>query len=564
MSDKTMAEFRAKQLVLSPGSTGQSSVRGEVTTPLAILFGITLLVVLIACANISNMLLARGAARSGEMALRLAIGGTRWQLVRQLLTESLLLGAAGGLAGLGVAQLTLRGVSAILPRDGADVFLPHLDLRVVGFAALLAVLTAVAFGLFPALHATRPDLISSIREQGGQPSGGRAAARWRTALATAQIGLALALLASAGLFAKSLANISRVDLGLRTDHLVTFGVSPELNGYAPERSQQYFTRLVDALSATPGVQSVAGAMVPLIAGSNWGNDVGVEGYPKGPDVDNNSRFNEVGAGFFATVGIPILAGREFTTSDVLGAPQVAVVNQAFAKKFGLGANPVGRRMDMGNDSLDIEIVGLAQDAKYSEVKQEVPPLVFLPYAQDRQIGWLSFYVKTAGDPAAMSPVIGRVVQGLDENLPVEQLQTMDTQVRDNVFLDRFMSLFALTFAILATLLAAMGLYGVLAYTVAQRTREFGVRMALGADPGMVRGLVLWQVGRMTLIGGAFGLAGAYGIGRVAQSLLYQLDGTDPVVLLVAALVLSLVAAVAGWMPAHRASRLDPVRALRYE
>jgi len=278
----------------------------------------------------------------------------------------------------------------------------------------------------------------------------------------------------------------------------------------------------------------------------------------------SSRVNEVGAGFFATVGIPILAGREFTTSDVRGAPKVAVVNQAFARKFGLGANPVGRRMDMGNDSLDIEIVGLAQDAKYSEVKQEVPPLVFQPYAQDREVGALSFYVKTTGDPAAFLPVIGRVVQGLDETLPLEELHTMTVQVRDNVFLDRFMTMFALTFALLATLLAAMGLYGVLAYTVAQRTREFGVRMALGADPGMVRGLVLRQVGKMMLIGGAFGLAGAYGIGRVAESLLYELDGTDPLVLLVAAVVLAAVAAVAGWVPAHRASRLDPVRALRYE
>ncbi len=564
MSDKTMAEFKAKQLVLAPGVYGQSSTRKEVATPLAILFGITLLVVLIACANISNMLLARGAARSGEMAVRLAIGGTRGQLIRQLLTESLLLGAAGGVAGLGVAELTLRGVSAMLPQDASAIFQPHLDYRVVIFAAVLAILTAVAFGLFPALHATRPDLISTIREQGGQPSGGRAAARWRTALATAQIGLALALLASAGLFARSMANITRVDLGLQVDHLATFGISPELNGYPPERSQQYFLRVEDALAATPGVQSVAGAMVPLIARSNWGNDVGVEGYPKGPDVDNNARFNEVGPGFFATVGIPLLAGREFTRSDALGAPKVAVVNQAFAKKFGLGANPVGRRMDMGNDSLDIEIVGLAQDAKYSEVKQEVPPLVYLPTMQDRRLGWMVYYVKTSGDPAAMLPVITRVVQPLDETLPLENLRTMEQQVADNIFLDRFMTVFALTFALLATLLAAMGLYGVLAYTVAQRTREFGVRMALGADPARVRALVLKQVGRMTLVGGAFGLAGAYGIGRVAESLLYELDGTDPVVLLASALLLSLVALLAGWAPAHRAAKLDPVRALRYE
>jgi len=564
MSDKTMADFRAKKLILNPGSVGQSSVRSEASTPLTMLFGITLLVLLIACANISNLLLARGAARSSEMSLRLAIGGSRWQLMRQLLTESVVLGFMGALAGLGVAALTLRGMTAILPQRAASTFSPHLDMRVIAFTALLAVVTAVLFGLFPALHGTRPDLIASIREQGGQTSGGRAAARWRTALATAQIGLALALLASAGLFTKSLANISRVDLGVKVDSVVTFGVSPELNGYTPARSRQFFQRLEDELSQTPGVASAAPALVPLIAGNNWGTDVGVEGFPKGPDVDDNSRFNEVGAGYFATVGIPILVGREFTRTDVLGAPRVAIVNQAFARKFNLGANPVGRRMDDGNDSLDIEIVGLAQDAKYSDVKQEIPPLFFLPYAQDSTVGAMSFYVKAKGDPQALLPVIARVVKGLDENLPVEDLRTMPEQIRDNVFLDRFVSLFSTTFALLATLLAAIGLYGVLAYTVTQRTREFGVRMALGADPARVRMMVLVQVGKMTLVGGLIGLVAAFAIGRVAQSLLFRMTGSDPVVFGLSAVVLALVALGAGLLPAYRASRLDPVRALRYE
>jgi predicted permease len=564
MSDKTMQEFRTKQIVLAPGARGQSSVRAEASTPLRMLFGITLLVLLIACANISNLLLARGAARSGEMAVRLAIGGTRWQLLRQLLTESVLLGSLGGLAGLGVALLTLRGMSAIMPQQASSTFLPQLDPTVIGFTALLALVTSVLFGLFPALHGTRPDLIATIREQGGQSSGGRAAARWRTALATAQIGLALALLASAGLFTKSLMNVTRLDLGVRVDDVATFAVSPELNGYPAERSRQFFQRLEDELGQTPGVVGVSAAMVPLIGGSNWGNDVGVEGYPKGPDVDNNSRFNMVGPGYFQTVGIPILAGREFTRSDALGAPKVAVVNQAFAKKFNLGANPVGRRMDQGNDSLDIEIVGLVQDAKYSDVKDEIPPLFFRPYLQGDNVGALSFYVKSQAAPGALLPVISRVVSGLDENLPVEDLRTMPEQIRDNVFLDRFVTLFSAAFALLATLLAAIGLYGVLAYTVAQRTREFGVRMALGADPARVRGMVLLQVGKMTLVGGVVGLLAAFGIGKVAQSLLFQMQGSDPVVFAAASLALALVALVAGLIPAYRASRLDPVRALRYE
>jgi len=564
MSDKTMAEFKAKQIVLKPGALGQSNVREEAGTPIRMLFGITLLVLLIACANISNLLLARGAAREGEMVVRLAIGGTRWQLLRQLLTESVLLGGIGGLAGLGVAVLTLRGMTMILPEQATSTFTPTLDPTVVAFTAVLAILTSVLFGLFPALHGTRPDLIATIREQGTQPSGGKAAARWRTALATAQIGLALALLASAGLFTKSLANVSRLDLGLKVDSVVTFGVSPELNGYTPDESRQLFRRIEDALADTPGVTAVSASMVGLITGNNWGTDVGVEGFPKGPDVDNNSRRNEVGPGYFATVGIPILTGREFTRADVLGAPKVAVVNQAFARKFNLGANPVGRRMDMGNDSLDIEIVGLAQDAKYSEVKDEIPPLFFTPYLQDSRLGWASFYVKTSGDPRAMLPVASAVVKKLDQNLPVEDLMTMPDQIKENIFLDRFVTLFSTAFALLATLLAAIGLYGVLAFTVAQRTREFGVRMALGADPARVRKLVLMQVARMTLIGGTIGVVAALFIGRLAQSLLFQLQGGDPAVLLLSAAVLALVAFGAGLVPALRASRLDPVRALRYE
>ncbi len=564
MSDKTMAEFRSKQIELAPGALGQSSIRGETTTPLIMLFGITLLVLLIACANISNLLLARGAARSGEMAVRLAIGGSRRQLLTQLLTESLVLGIMGGIAGIGVAVLTLRGLNAMMPERSAGTFAPHLDLTIIGFAALLALVTTFLFGLFPALHGTRSSLIGTIREQGGQPSGGRAASRWRIGLATGQIGLAMALLASAGLFTKSLANISHLDLGVKVDSVVTFGVSPELNGYAPERSRQFFQRLEDDLRQTPGVASVAASMVPLISGSNWGNNVGVEGYPKGPDVDNNSRYNEVGPDYFATVGIPILAGREFTRSDILGAPRVAVVNQAFARKFNLGANPVGRRMDRGNDSLDIEIVGLAQDAKYSDVKDDVPPLFFTPYTQDDGIGALSFYVKSTGNPNAMLPVMSGVVKRLDENLPIEDLRTMPEQIRENVFLDRLISLFSTTFALLATFLAAIGLYGVLAFTVTQRTREIGVRMALGADPARVRMMVLRQVGVMTLVGGGFGLLAAFGMGRVAQSLLFQMQGSDPLVLVSAALVLALVSLGAGLVPAFRASRLEPVTALRHD
>jgi predicted permease len=443
-------------------------------------------------------------------------------------------------------------------------FTPHLDPTAVLFAAALTILTALVFGLVPALYATRPDLTSAIRASTGQPSGGRSASRWRTSLATAQIALSMALLGAAGLFTKSLANISRVDLGVKVEHVVTFAISPVLNGYKAPQSAQLIERLTSELRQVPGVTGVTSSLVPLLAGDNWGNDVDVEGFATGPDVEHNSRYNEVGPLYFSTLGVPLMAGREFTSADGLAAPQVAIVNQAFAKKFNLGANPVGKRMDQGDKKFDILIVGMAQDAKYSEVKAEIPPLFFLPMAQDSGVGSANFYVRTSLDPKLLIPAIPRVVAKLDANLPVETLRTMPEQIRENVYMDRFISLFSAAFAALATLLAAIGLYGVLAYTVAQRTREIGVRMALGAAPRHVLLMILRQVGMMTLVGGVVGIAAAVGAGRLAQSLLYRMQGSDPGVLALAAMTLSVVAVGAGMVPAYRASRVEPTRALRYE
>src|SRR4029077_11219092 len=422
------------------------------------------------------------------------------------------------------------------------------------------------FGLFPALHSTRPDLISSLKGQSGQPSGARSAARFRTSLATAQIALSMALLVSAGLFTRSLFNISRIDLGLKADNVIVFGISPALNGYKPEQSRQLFERVEDELGALPGVTGVTSSTGAVLSGSNWGNNVSVEGHPSGPDTDMNSRVNETGPGYFATLGIPLLAGRDFTRGDALAAPKVTIVNEAFAKKFNLGRNAVGKRMaNKGDNSpLTMEIVGLVKNAKYSDVKREIPPLFFSPYRQDENIGAIAFYVRTGGDPERFIPNIPKALARLDANLPVENLRTLPQQVRENVFLDRFISVLSAAFACLATLLAAVGLYGVLAYTVSQRTREIGLRMARGAAPSRVRAMVLRQVGVMVLVGGAIGLAAAIGLGRLAQSLLFELQGSDPVVLVAAAASLSLVALAAGFIPAHRASQVDPMSALRYE
>ncbi len=565
MSDQTMERFRAKEVLVNAGRRGQSSLHAEVATPLIMLLTITGVVLLIACANIANLLLARGANRAQEMAIRGSLGASRRTLVAQLLMESVLLAAIGGIASLLVAQGTLGFITSMLPAEGGIILATTIRPKIMLFAAGLAVVTGLLFGMYPALHSTRPDLVTVLKGSSGQPSGARAAARFRMALVTSQIALSMALLVTAGLFIRSLANVSRIDMGLSTDNVVTFGLSPALNGYESEDTQALFERLVDELAAIPGVTSVSGALVPILTGSNWGTDVSVQGFESGPDIDSNGRLNEIGPGYFSTLGIPLMSGREFTRSDNAGAQQVAVVNQEFAKKFGLEEHDaVGKWMSTRGDSLDIEIVGLVRNATYSDVKQDVQPLFFTPYRQDENLGFATFYVRSAAAPDVVLRAIPGVVRGLDPNLPVEDLKTLEQQAKESVLLDRVIGVLSAAFAVLATLLAAVGLYGVLAYTVAQRTREFGLRMALGANGGRVRGMVLRQVGFMTLIGSIIGILAAFGLGRAAQSILFEMEGFDPLVVGLVTLLLASVAIGAGYLPALRASKVDPMRALRYD
>jgi predicted permease len=567
MSDKTRKEFRAKVVTVVEGARGQSNLHKGAKEPLTLLLCVTGLVLLIACANIANLLLARAATRAGEMAIRLSIGASRWQLVAQLLVESCLLAMFGGVVGLLVARWTLDLVFSLMPAEAARTVQAGLSAPVLVFATILTLGTGLLFGLFPALHSTRPNLASTLKNQAGQPSGAKLAAWFRIGLATSQIMLSMALLAAAGLFVKSLFNVSRVDLGLKIDNLVTFGVSPELNGYTPERSRALFERLQDDLAALPGVTGATGSMVPLLGNSNWNNSVSVEGFQAGPDTDTTASVNEIAPTYFRTLGVSLVAGREFTLADAVAAPQVAIVNQAFAKKFNLGRQVVGKRMSQDGGpgaKLDVEIVGFVPDMKYSHVKRKIPPQFYLPYRQDKSLGFLTFYVRTSMGTEQLVGQIRKVVAAVDSNLPIENLRTMTEQMRENVFVDRIISTLSAGFAILATLLAAVGLYGVLAYTVAQRTREIGLRMALGAAPGNVRRMVLKQVAWMTLAGGSVGLGLAIAIGWLARSMLYELKGYDPVVLVLSAMALTLVALGAGFIPAHRASRIDPMLALRYE
>lgn len=566
MSAETMARFRAKEVTVLPGRIGQSNMDREARTPILFLMATTFIVLLIACANIANLLLARAADRSTELAVRLSLGASRSQLIRQLLTESFVLAAIGGVASIMVAYWTLGFVSSFMPGEIAETLKFTIQPAALWFTGGLAITTGLAFGLFPAFHSTRPNLDGILRAGSGKISGARSASRFRTTLATAQLALSMALLMMAGLFVKSLNKLSKADLGADVDPVVTFAVAPVLSGYTPDRSGPLLTRIQQELAALPGVAYASSASVALMAGNNWGNDVSVQGFQRGPDTDANANYNEIGPDYFKTIGASMVAGREFTDADARGGPRVAIVNQTFARKFGLGNDAVGKFMATGRstDSLNIQIVGVVKDLKYSDVKDPVPPVYFIPIRQDTLIGSATFYARATGNPSAAFTAIRAMMQRIDPTLPLTSMMTMPEQVKANVFVDRMIGTLSTVFAVLATLLAAVGLYGVLAYSVAQRTREIGVRMALGADTGRVRGMVLRQVGFMTLIGAPLGIGAALGLSKAAQSMMFEMQGTDPAVLIASVVTLTTVAMVAGIVPAMRASRVDPMQALRYD
>jgi predicted permease len=567
MSKDKMALFRAKPLILSRGERGRiPQINQETKTGLSMILCISAFVLIIACANVANLLLARGAARETEMAIRLSIGAGRARIVMQLLTESSILSLMAGALGILVAQWTLDGIVSLFPAELTGQIQFTLSRSTFLFAIALTFGTGLLFGLFPAMHSARTNLSSVLKSQAGQPAGAKPAARFRTSLATLQIALALALLIIAGLFTKSLSNLYRIDLGMKVDHVASFGISPFRNGYSQQRAFQLFEQMEDRLAALPQVTAVSNATVRLLSRSSRGTNLTVEGYPMGPDTDTKSLYNIIGPGYFRTLGIPMLAGRDFTRADSAGALKVAVINEAFAQKFRLGPNPIGKRFsDRGRGyPPDIEIVGMVKNSKYMRVEREWEPVFFRPYRQDDQVEHLTFYVQSSLNPDQLYPCIRSLMSQLDSNLPLENLCTMPEQVSKDTYKDRAMSLVTASFAGLALLLAAVGLYGVLAYTVALRTREFGLRLALGASRQQVRSSVLRQVGKMMLVGCLIGMLLGIGFGRIAQSMLYRLKGYDSAVLCCSVAALALVALIAGFVPAYRASKIDPMQALRYE
>jgi predicted permease len=565
MGDRDREEFLQRQLLLEDGSRGRNAGRGEAQTILLLMFAITGFVLAIACANVANLLLARVADRTTEISVRLSIGASTARLLRLLLVEACVLGVLGSVGALVVSRITLNGLVAMMPAEDGATLAFQTNTSVLLFTVALGLVTAVLFGLFPALHGVRTGIAAGIHAQSTRTSGSRSAKRFRASLATAQIALATALLATAGLFVVSLVNLARSELGIQREGLVTFRLSPYLNGYSPERALALFERVEDELRGIPGVVAVTSSTMSVLASDSWNNNVTVEGFDAGPDGNTTVSVTRTSLDYFRTLGIPMLAGREFTRADGPGAPKVAIVNEAFARKFNLGSQVIGKRLAMGaggNRPLDIQIVALVRDAKYSEVREPAPPQLAMPYRQDR-VGPLTFYARTSSaDTRALVSAIPSLVARLDANLPIANLRTMDDQIWDNTARDRVLSTLSTAFAVLATVLAAIGLYAVLAYGVSQRMREFGIRIALGAKGADVRRLVLGHVTRIALIGSAVGAALAFGMGRLAGAMLTGVDGYDATVIAGAAMLAVIVALLAGALPARRASAVNPIEALR--
>ena len=561
-------EFLGKKIVLNTGSHGRPILQHDAKQPLLVLMAMVGLVLLIACANLAGLLIARGEGRQREIALRLALGAGRVRLVRQLMTESLILALAGGAAGLALASWTLSVIVNSIPEtEGASGLTAQIDYRVLVFACAVSLITGVLFGLAPAIRATHTDLQRVLKDQGVNVSGGRTNVRVRKFLLISQIALTAVLLAAAGLFAHSLLNLKTQDLGVRPDHVLEFSISPELNRYAPAQTIALAERIRKSIDALPGVRSVSASQIPMLADSNSSSNITVPGYNAQEDEDMNVDQNWVGPNFLATMGIPLLNGREFSEADSSSSPKVAIINEAMARRFFAARNPIGLHFGFGGGKdvkLDTEIVGIVKDSKNTDVKTAARPFVFVPYAQSEHAGNATFYVRTNQDPVTLSGTVRNLIAGFDDNLPVYGVKTLTAQVDEIMFTDRLVTIFSLCLGLLASLLAAVGLYGVMAYVVARRTREIGIRMALGATQQNVAWMILREILGMLAAGLCIGLIAAYGIGRVVESLLFGVKASDPVVFVVAAGLLVAVALLAGWLPSRKAANVDPMVALRYE
>jgi predicted permease len=574
-------EFLKCWIDVLPGSQGRASLRRELRTPLWVLMATTGMVLLIACANIANLLLARATGRQKEIAVRLAMGATRGRIVVQLLTETLSLSALGGILGLALAFWADKALMALyLPSDSGNLNISTApDLRILLFTLAVTVATGLVFGLAPALQSTRPDVGRTLKDQAGAVVGG-GHGRLRNALVVTQVALSLLLLIGAGLFLRSLKNLSNLGPGFPADRLVGFNIDPSLNGYTPARLNTFYQQLTENLNAIPGVKSVAVAQMRIMEDNEWDSGMTAEGYsPTKPDDHPQAYMNQIGPGYFATLGVPMVAGRDFrltddrvikradVTDDFDTTPATVIINEKFAQRFFARRNPLGMHLGFGTDPgthTEMEIIGVVKDIKYTNLRDEIPIQAYVPYMNSPYLGGMTIYVRTTGEPNQLMTSIRAKVREMDANLPIYAMRTMDQQISNSLSTERMIASLSTVFGFVATLLAIIGLYGVMSYSVAQRTREIGIRMALGAEQRKVIGMVMREVFRLIAIGVGVGVPAALLLTRIVKSQLYGLEAHDPWTLGLATGLLAMVACAAGYLPSLRASRVDPMRALRYE
>ncbi|HEU0174219.1 MAG TPA: ABC transporter permease [Blastocatellia bacterium] len=565
------------RLLLTSGGQGEMNTRNFYAPSLYLLLGVVGMVLLIACANVANLLLSRASARQKEIGVRLALGAGRWRLVRQLLTESVLLAAVGGALGLVFALWIKDGLLAVSDW-GPKALEPKLDWRALGFTMGLSLLTGIVFGLAPAWRATKVDLTPTLKDSG---RGSSAASRslLSRGLVVMQVALSLLLLVGAGLFVRTLLNLQRVEVGFNTKNLLLFGVSPSLIGYKDERLVQLYERLTERLEALPGAPKVTFSNTPLLAQNTNSSSVYLRSaLTAAPDANGNVRptgNSNVLYGrenFLETLEIPLLQGRAFTRQDDERAPRVAVVNQTFANKFFPNESPIGKHFTFDFKKPDeLEIVGLVKDAKYATQREETRPTTYLPWRHDmRWMTGANFQIRTAGDPTALIAAVRQAAREVDENLPLSNVKTQVEQADETLRMERLFARLVTLFGLLAQQLASIGLFGVLAYAVSQRTHEIGIRMALGASQSDVLKMIVRQGMALSLTGVALGLVGAYALTKYLESrmrlskMLFGVKPSDPTTYGVVAALLTVVALIACYLPARRATKVDPMIALRCE
>jgi predicted permease len=551
------------RLELRPAARGIAELREKWEKPLTVLMVMVALVLLIACANVAGLLVARATGRQREIAIRLALGANRWTLVRQLLAEGLLLAIGGAIAGLLLARWSTAAILRILPRDTAGSWIDNsLDLRMLGYTLAVCVICALLFAVVPALQSIRPEMAGTLKDQATNVLSRGSTARLRRLLVTAQVALSLVLAVGAGLFSVSAAKLIDADRGFRTERLSMFSADATLIRSGQAASSAFYRDLLQRLTALPGQSGVAASDSGPYGDAGFGMGAAVEGYQ---GFATTTTAEAITPGYFRTLRIPLRAGREFNERDMSGAKAV-VIDGAFAKRYFANRNPIGMHLALGNPNakvLDREIVGIAADVR-TNVRRASFGTVYFPYTQRDQPASMAFYVRGTGSQDRLATAIRQTVREADAGLPVPEVKPIELKIRESLYTNRLVAALSLAFGILATSLAAIGLYGVIAYAVARRTGEIGVRMALGALPGDVIRMVLLDAAQMVAAGIVVGSVAAFALGRYVESQLYGIHAANAATYGIAACVLIVVAGVAAFVPARRAARIDPLSALRYE